>query len=259
MKIKQIRNATIVLDYGGSRFLIDPMFSDKGAYTSFPSATDNTEDNPIKDLPVSIDEIVDGVEAVILTHSHIDHWDEAAAEAIRKDIPFFVQHEGDKKLVEESGFTNVKIIPESKTFGDVELTRTETLHYATEDAKNTLIEFGFVTDVMGIVFKNQAEKTVYLAADTIWFEGVEAAIDTHHPEVIIANLGGNAFENGRLIMDDNDLKLLQQHAPEADIVATHMEAVNHWVTSKDDLLTVAKQNHFVDQLHIPEDGDTVEF
>ena len=72
------------------------MFSDKGAYTSFPSATDNTEDNPIKDLPVSIDEIVDGVEAVILTHSHIDHWDEAAAEAIRKDIPFFVQHEGDK-------------------------------------------------------------------------------------------------------------------------------------------------------------------
>lgn len=258
MKIRQIRNATIVLDYGDSRFLIDPMFSNKGAYISFPSATGNTEKNPIVELPDSIENILEGIDAVILTHSHIDHWDDAAAKAIDKSIPLFVQHEGDKELVEESGFTNVEILPESKSFGNVTLTRTETKHFANEAAKNTLIEFDFVTDVMGIVFEAEDEKTTYLAADTIWYDGVEQAIQTHEPDVIIANLGGNAFDNGRLIMDDNDLRLLQHHAPNADIVATHMEAVNHWVTSKDDLLAVAKQNHFVDQLHIPADGETVE-
>ena len=35
MKITQVRNATLLLDYAGTRFLIDPMLSAKGAFPGF--------------------------------------------------------------------------------------------------------------------------------------------------------------------------------------------------------------------------------
>ncbi|PRX25247.1 hypothetical protein BX659_1229 [Orenia metallireducens] len=37
MNIKQIRNATIVVQYEGKKFLIDPVLADKDAYPPFPT------------------------------------------------------------------------------------------------------------------------------------------------------------------------------------------------------------------------------
>ncbi|MCY9191071.1 MBL fold metallo-hydrolase, partial [Bacillus mojavensis] len=36
MNIQQIRNATLVVEYAGEKFLIDPMLAEKGAYPPFP-------------------------------------------------------------------------------------------------------------------------------------------------------------------------------------------------------------------------------
>ena len=46
---------------------------------------------PIVDLPISIDEIIKDLEAIIITHTHIDHWDDYTAKFIPKYIPIFVQ------------------------------------------------------------------------------------------------------------------------------------------------------------------------
>ena len=35
MNIRQIRNATLVIDYGGKRFLTDPWFGPKGDFPGF--------------------------------------------------------------------------------------------------------------------------------------------------------------------------------------------------------------------------------
>ncbi len=35
MNIKQIRNATVVAQYAGKKFLIDPILAEKGAYPPF--------------------------------------------------------------------------------------------------------------------------------------------------------------------------------------------------------------------------------
>lgn len=35
MKIQQIRNATLIIEYAGTRFLIDPLLAEKGAYPGF--------------------------------------------------------------------------------------------------------------------------------------------------------------------------------------------------------------------------------
>lgn len=36
MKIQQIRNATIIIEYAGKRFLVDPMLGGKGSFAPFP-------------------------------------------------------------------------------------------------------------------------------------------------------------------------------------------------------------------------------
>lgn len=38
MYIQQIRNATLVVEYTGKTFLIDPMLAEKGTYPPFPNS-----------------------------------------------------------------------------------------------------------------------------------------------------------------------------------------------------------------------------
>lgn len=38
MKITHIRNATLIVEYGGKTFLIDPMLAEKGTYPPFPNS-----------------------------------------------------------------------------------------------------------------------------------------------------------------------------------------------------------------------------
>ncbi len=94
MNITHIRNATQIIHYAGKRFLIDPMLADKGAWPGFPGTARSELRNPLVELPFSRDKIVD-VDAVIVTHTHDDHWDAAAIAAIPKTLPVFVQHEAD--------------------------------------------------------------------------------------------------------------------------------------------------------------------
>ncbi len=53
----------------------------------------------MNDLPISINEILKGIQAVIITHTHIDHWDDYAVKYIPKNTPIFVQNPGDKQLI----------------------------------------------------------------------------------------------------------------------------------------------------------------
>ena len=75
MNIHQIRNATIVVEYAGKKFLIDPMLAEKGTYPPFPNSPRQDQNNPLVSLPTSIDNIIKDIDAVIVTHLHYDHWD----------------------------------------------------------------------------------------------------------------------------------------------------------------------------------------
>ncbi|MHC2572396.1 hypothetical protein [Rhizobium leguminosarum] len=58
MKLQLIRNATLKLDYAGRTVLIDPYFAPKHSQPSFAGRSPN----PLVELPVSIDRILDGVD-----------------------------------------------------------------------------------------------------------------------------------------------------------------------------------------------------
>lgn len=72
------------------------------------------------------------VDAVILTHVHPDHWDDVAAEALPKDIPFFVQHFGDRDTIAAAGFTDVRVMTGNPEFEGVKLIKVPGQHGSDE-------------------------------------------------------------------------------------------------------------------------------
>ncbi|STV85696.1 putative beta-lactamase-like protein [Klebsiella michiganensis] len=123
MKITHVRNATQLIDYAGKKFLIDPMLSAKGAWVGFAGTARSELRNPLVELPFSIETIVD-VDAVIVTHTHQDHWDEAAIAAIPKTLPVYVQHDADGQLLRGQGFCDIRLLSEDSAFADVALVKT---------------------------------------------------------------------------------------------------------------------------------------
>lgn len=265
MLIQQIRNATVVIEYGGVRFLIDPLLGDKGSYSPFPSLRGN-ESNSLVELPESIESIIEDIDMVIVTHTHLDHWDPKAAEVLDKDLPILVQNEYDASVIKKDGFTNVTILENDLQFESVTLTKTPGMHYIDEETKDYLHELTDVIETMGLIFNTDEEETLYLVGDTIWYEGVQRTLDTYKPEIVLVNAGGNQFgmesdhpDKGRLIFNADDLYKLHQASPNSKLVATHMEAINHWYTSREDLKDIAKQHNFSNMLFVPADGETIEF
>ena len=116
---------------------------------------------PRVELPIAIDEIVN-VDAVILTHFHPDHFDEFAAKEIDKNIPFFVQHEMDKQIIDKFGFHDVRIIAEDGTdFEGIKLYKTLCQYGRRELVKSLFEQIGVPYEAMGVVFKSDNENTLY--------------------------------------------------------------------------------------------------
>src|SRR5579864_6330630 len=106
MEIRLIRHATLLVTFHGRRLLVDPMLADAG--TAPPVANSpNPRPNPLVPLPVPSGDVVAGVDAVLVTHTHRDHWDDAAAAALPKSLPLFCQTEDEEKF-RGAGFTDVR-------------------------------------------------------------------------------------------------------------------------------------------------------
>lgn len=264
MTVQLIRNATVKVSYGDTTFLVDPMLAEPGTYPGFPGTYRSELLNPLTPLPLSAEEIIKGVDAVILTHTHLDHWDEAAQKALPKDIPLFAQDEKDAALLRSQGFLDIRILGNTAEFGGVTISRTACKHGSdTMFADPT--EGEILGSVMGIVFKAPGEKTAYIAADTVWFSGVENAIAEHQPDIIILNTGAAALtdekfkDNPYIIMGKEDTLRASKAAPDAKIVAVHMDAINHMTVDRKHVSEYAYEQGIRDRVLIPFDGEVMHF
>lgn len=121
---QHIRNATARITYANQTFLVDPFLAPKESMAGFPGTHNSQQRMPLVDLPMPVEKIMEGVDAVIVTHTHEDHWDETAQQAVPKNLPIFVQHESDAGMLRTQGFKDVRILHDSVTFNGVSLTRT---------------------------------------------------------------------------------------------------------------------------------------
>jgi len=253
MNIKQIRNATLIVQYAGKKFLIDPMLADKGTYPPFQNSIRQDQFNPLVNLPTSIEDILNEIDAVIVTHLHLDHFDDVAKDVLPKDIKMFVQNEEDAINVRKDGFQNVEVLHEDTVYEGIQLIKTKGEHGRGEILKRTGL-------VCGVVFKHQNEKTLYVAGDTVWYDAIQEVIHTNNPEIIAVNGGDNQFyEGGSLVMGKEDIYELSQAAPNSQIIVSHMEAVNHWTLSRKELRRFIDEKGISSFVLVPEDGESYSF
>ncbi|WP_251441464.1 MBL fold metallo-hydrolase [Veillonella intestinalis] len=255
---EHIRNATGKLTYNDTTILIDPFFASKNSHPGFEGTFNETQRMPLVDLPKSIDEILKGVDVVVVTHTHLDHWDDKAAESIDKNMPIYVQHKADQELIKKQGFTDVRVLSESTTFGGVTMTHRNGSH-GTEEMYENKVLGAALGESMGVVFSMPNEKTVYLVGDTIWTPEVTKSINKYNPDVLIMNTGYAkmlGYEDS-IIMGTEDVGKAAKLAPNAKILTVHMDTVNHTATSRDDMRKYVDGTKLNGQVTIPEDGETV--
>lgn len=254
MQVTQVRNATLLIHYAGTRFLIDPMLAPKGTYPGFEGTANSQLRNPLVELPLPMATLLD-VDAVIVTHDHLDHWDPAAQQRLPKHLPLFVQHQQDADRIRASGFMDVRLLDEAGEFAGIRLHQTEGQH-GNDQVMAVLAER--LGEVSGVVFSHPAEKTLYLAGDTVWNARVEQALHQHRPEVVILNCGDAQVPGlGSIIMGKEDVAAVYQAAPQATLIASHMEAVNHALLTRRELRDYLGSQGMVARVQVPEDGESI--
>lgn len=248
MKVRLIRNATLLVTINDKKLLIDPMLGNKGSLGKFPWI-DDVRENPLVDLPFGeyeLQRIIEQTDAVILTHLHPDHWDSKAHEIIPKNIPIYCQQE-DVQIIEQLGFKNVISVEEKIEFNEIEIFRTE--------GKHGLGEVGeLMGKVSGFVLRYKKD-VLYIAGDTIWCEDVINTINKYQPTFIIVNGGGAKFNIGEHVtMNTFDVKKLLEYYP-SKIAVVHLETVSPVKESRQDNFKFISDNNIENKVIIPNDGD----
>ena len=265
MQIRQLRNATNKIHYGGKTFLVYPWLALKYAFGCFARLPESipfkTTDSqkifismPICPLPTTVDEILADVDYYIVTHIHPDHidmeMDGTVGNMLNKETPVLVQNDEDAQVFVRSGFKDVRTLPQSGlSIGEITVTNVPARHGVT-------IPCG---SAMGFMMEGE-EKTLYLAGDTVWYEQVEENLRRFQPDVIILNAcAAELVDFGRLIMDAEDVAQVIAHAPEADIIISHMDNVAHASLSRTSLSEQLELQNLLSRVKIPADGETLSF
>ncbi len=249
MKIHLIRNATLRVTYAGHTFLIDPYLAPKH---SLPSYTGRSP-NPLVDLPCTPEEVMAGMEMVIVSHLHSDHFDSVAQELLLPDLPIFCQP-GDEGRIGEKGFGQVTAVPDTTHWHNITIRRIPGRH------GSSVAILKAMGSVSGFLFQADGEPTVYWAGDTVWYDDVAETISRYQPDVIITHSSGAVWGNGELIVMDAAQTIdVCRFAPSSVVVAVHMDALDHGTTTRQSLREQARRAGITEQqLLIPDDGQAIE-
>jgi len=219
MRLRLIRHATLELDYGGRRLLVDPMLDPAEARGPVAN-TPNDRRNPLVELREPAEDVAARAEIVLVTHLHADHLDDTAVELLAGDRPVLCQPE-DAETLRGRGFTDARPVEGALELDGIQVARTGGQHGTGEIAE-------MLAPVSGFVLRAEGEPTVYIAGDTIWCDEVRDALDEHRPDVVVINGSGARFTEGDpIVMTAEDVATVARHVLPAKVVVVHLEAINH--------------------------------
>lgn len=255
MKVHHLRNATLVIETVDKVILVDPMLGKKGtASPTFTLFRFKPQRNPIVDLPNNAMNIVEQTTHCLLTHLHPDHLDKEAENFLRsKQIPLICSIK-DKRTLRKKGlnvFQTVDYWKENNFLGG-KIQGIPAIH-----------GYGFVAkpmgNVMGFYIKWPNEKSIYLSADTVYTDDVHKVLTQLKPEIAVVACGTAQLDLFQpLLMRMDDILKFVKYAPNK-VIANHLEAVNHCLTTRSQLKNEVSKIGFSDKVFIPNDGESITY
>jgi L-ascorbate metabolism protein UlaG (beta-lactamase superfamily) len=237
VRLTLVRHATLLLEIEGRRILVEPMLDDAGARDPVEDSP-SPRRNPLCPLPFPAEEVVRGLDGVVVTHMHQDHFDETGARLVPRDVPVFCQPE-DAERLRDLGL-DARPVEDELDWDGLHVACTGGRHGVEEEVARAL------APVSGFVLGD-----LYVASDTVWCREVEEALARHRPEVAVVNASGARFlESGPLVMTAAEVREVVARVPK--VVVVHLEAINHCLESRADVRGA------VPGAFVPEDGETLE-
>jgi L-ascorbate metabolism protein UlaG (beta-lactamase superfamily) len=167
-------------------------------------------------------------------------------------MPIVCQQE-DVDTLQQQGFTQLQSSTKSTVSDVFQLERVAAQHGHGELAEK-------MAPVSGFIIK-AGEHTIYLAGDSVWYEGVKSTIEKYQPTIIIVNSGAAQFNFGEPItMTAKDVaEVIRVSAPSTKVIAVHLEAINHCYLTREALREKLKNWKLEERCLIPADGERIYF
>jgi L-ascorbate metabolism protein UlaG (beta-lactamase superfamily) len=258
MKITQLRNATIILETGPYRILVDPMLARKNALPPLRIFDGQRRPNPLTDLPEGAGLALNEVTHCLITHcqkGHFDHLDRAGKRWLReKQVPVICTPHDEAHL--RSLGLNAQPLgvhhsqPQPFLGGTIRTVRCK----HGRGWIGTLMEHG-----VGYFIEMPGEPSLYLTGDTILSPDVREFLTRYQPDVCVVPAGGARFDLGQDIIMGIGEVLEFTRLAKGTVVANHLEALSHCPVKRADLAEALSQGGVADRVHIPGDGETFEF
>lgn len=250
VELQLIRHASLRIRISGLSLLVDPMLGKTGSMPAIQNSP-NPRPNPLVPLPLAIDEILKGIDAVLVTHMHRDHWDQSATDYIPRSMRIICQPE-DADRFHELGFEDVRPIHTAAVFGHVGIYRTGGQHGTGEIGLR-------MAPVSGYVLRSRQGECLYIAGDSIFCKPVCDALLEYRPQYTVVNAGGARFlEGAPITMSAENVADVADTAPFTQVIAVHMEAINHCVITRQQLREhLDGHGGAAQRVWIPADGEVL--
>ena len=222
-----IDGPTLLIEFGGLRFLTDPTFDEPQVFSS-AGATERKLNSP----PVSAESLLP-IDAVLLSHDqHLDNLDPAGRAFLPKAGKVISTIDAAERL----GGNTEGLAPWSST--EMSLSDGRTLTVTATPARHGPVGIEPVTGhVTGFVLSIKGSRDVYVSGDTVWFSGL-AAIARRFDVGVAILFAGAAQPRGpfNVTMDSNDAIEAATLFSGAKIVAIHNLGWSHYTQNQQDLV-----------------------
>jgi L-ascorbate metabolism protein UlaG (beta-lactamase superfamily) len=111
----------------------------------------------------------------------------------------------------------------------------------------------------GYFIELPGEKSIYISGDTVMTETVRQVLNGLQPDNSILNAGTALLDFGRPILMPLEEQLDFIRTAPGKVIAVHMDAFNHCLTTRDMLRNAVSKEGLADKVMIPTDGELMDF
>jgi L-ascorbate metabolism protein UlaG (beta-lactamase superfamily) len=252
MRIQHIRNACIIIHSGEHRILVDPCLNPKSSLPPYTLFRKKPRLNPTIDLPPGAETELNRITCGLITHCRYGHFDHLDKKGIRllstRQVPTYC-NAPDEPFLKRHRIRTVPLYMNRKNaFLTGQITPFPTAHGS-----------GLVGMLMrpgaGYFIELPGDQSLYISGDTVMTQTVRHVLNDLRPDISIINAGTAILDFGKPVLMPISEQLDFIRMAPGRVVAVHLEAFNHCLTTRDILRAAVLKEGLSGKVLIPQDGE----